>query len=98
MTTLTVVGAGKMASLLLLVAGVMSGVSAQASVFPMDSVPDWELNSGMTLQIAAPDAVGALPLTYTVVPLTSSLGLNQTDRTRSVSREKRRTQLGNVQC
>ena len=69
---------------LVLACAISLASAGPASVFTMDNVPDWLRSSAMTLQITAPDGF-IVPLTYTVAPLTASLGLNQTAVSREVS-------------
>ncbi len=87
MATSTVARAGKMASLTWLLASALYAASAVAAdtptIFSMEDVPDWQSNFAMSLQITAPGG-DVVPLTYTVVPLTASLGLNQSDISRGV--------------
>lgn len=84
MATSTVAAAGKMARFSLVFASVLSMASAQvATVFSMDSLPDWMRESAMTLQITGPSGV-IVPFPYTVVPLTTNVGLNQSEKTREV--------------
>jgi len=79
-----------MASLLLTVAlalgaGLPTTVMAQdATIAAMTDVPEWGVDSAMQLSLFT--AVGdPLPLQYIVMPLTQSLGLNQSDLARGVS-------------
>ncbi|KAB5582665.1 RING-7 protein [Coniochaeta sp. 2T2.1] len=60
----------------------MSVASADI-LFSMNSLPDWQKESEMQLQLAAPDNSAVVPLTYGVVPLTMGAGLNQTERGRA---------------
>ncbi|ERT00029.1 RING finger domain protein [Sporothrix schenckii 1099-18] len=55
--------------------------SSDATIFSMDSVPEWQQSSAMSLQVSDPDA-DILPISFTVVPLTAVLGLNQSQETR----------------
>lgn len=78
MATSTVAYPRKMGALLLAFLSVLSVVSADASIYPMSKVPDWQTKSEMQLAITAQDA-NPVALTYTVIPLTSSLGLNESE-------------------
>jgi hypothetical protein len=69
--------------LLLALATALSAASADL-IFSMNSLPDWQKTSEMELQLTAVDGA-AVPLTYSVVPLTMGVGLNQTERARDVS-------------
>jgi hypothetical protein len=74
----------KMASLLLVLACTMSAVMAQtATVTSLIDIPEWGSDSAMQLSLSTAGGE-PVPLTYTVMPLTQSLGLNQTDTTRGV--------------
>ena len=83
MATSTVAYPRKMGALLLAFLSVLSVVSADASIYPMSKVPDWQTKSEMQLAITAQDA-NPVALTYTVIPLTSSLGLNESEVVRGV--------------
>jgi len=79
---------GKMASLVLLLSLLAIVLSATVSaedvtVFSMAHVPDWQMKSIMTLSITAPGG-DAVPLQFELYPLTRSMGLNESDRTRKV--------------
>jgi hypothetical protein len=70
-------------SLVLLAATWLSMVCADlARTYPM-SVTDWELESQMQLSITSEGSV--IPIKYTVLPLTSDLGLNESQADRGVS-------------
>jgi len=76
-----------MAPLCLLLVAILSAVSASAenaTITPMERpLFMWQRDSAMTLEITATDG-DALPLQYTVIPLTASLGLNQSELDRGV--------------
>ncbi len=55
-----------------------------ATTFAMDDVPDYQSSSIMALQITLP---GSDPIMSNVAPLTTSLGLNQSDLAREVSHQ-----------
>ena len=46
--------------------------------------PEWATDNAMQLTLSSRDG-GDSPLQYTVIPLTESLGLNESDRYREVS-------------
>ncbi len=75
-----------MVSPLLVMAGLLltKATADMASVFPMDQVEDWQRRSIMKLSITAPEENNAVDLTFNVIPLTTSLGLNQSDFARGV--------------
>ena len=73
-----------MASLLLALA-LAAGVMAQdATISAMTDVPEWGVDSAMQLSLFTARG-DQLPLQYIVMPLTQSLGLNQSDLARGVS-------------
>jgi hypothetical protein len=78
-----------MASLLLVLACTLPAVMAQRPTIEAKlEVPSWGVDSAMQLSLYS--AGGApLPIQYTVMPLTQSLGLNQTDLARGVRIETR---------
>lgn len=51
--------------------------SAADLLSSMSSVPAFQKNYEMQLQLTAPDGGAVVPLTYGVVPLTQGAGLNQ---------------------
>ncbi|CAK7198932.1 hypothetical protein SEUCBS139899_001600 [Sporothrix eucalyptigena] len=55
--------------------------ATEATIFSMNTVPDWQASSAMSIQVSDPDA-DILPVTFTVVPLTTILGLNQSQQSR----------------
>ncbi|CAK7216905.1 hypothetical protein SBRCBS47491_002982 [Sporothrix bragantina] len=59
----------------------LSVSAADATIFSMNTVPDWQASSAMSLQVSDPDA-DILPVTFTIVPLTAVLGLNQSQESR----------------
>lgn len=66
-------------------ASTLSIVSADlAETYTMTKVLDWQRDSEMQLLISAQDG-NIVPLPYTVIPLTSNLGLNESDVTRGVT-------------
>ena len=84
--TSTVASAGTMAPVMWLLASALSVASVaadMATISAMGDVPDWQTISAMTLTVSAPGAP-TIPLKYTVVPLTTSLGLNQSELARGV--------------
>ena len=85
MATSTVAGAARMARLLLVHASLLSmAFAGDATVFEVDTASDQLLASAMTLQLTSSSGV-IVPFAYTVVPLTASLGLNQSEVARQVS-------------
>ncbi len=75
----------KMLSSLLAVAGLFSmALADEATIYPMPQVQDWQRNSIMKLSITAPEESNAVDLNFNVIPLTTSLGLNQSAPTRGV--------------
>ncbi|KAK0635046.1 hypothetical protein B0T17DRAFT_474368, partial [Bombardia bombarda] len=56
-------------------------LAEEVRVFPLHDIPQWQMNSVMSLQITAPGG-DALPVEYSVYPLTASLGLNQSATSR----------------
>ncbi|KAK0704975.1 hypothetical protein B0H67DRAFT_366801 [Lasiosphaeris hirsuta] len=75
-----------MASLLLLLAASLSTFPSMASATDatiswMEDVPEWQQVALMRLQLTAPSG-DAVPISYSVFPLTTSLGLNGTATTR----------------
>ncbi|KAJ9141845.1 Ring finger domain protein [Pleurostoma richardsiae] len=83
MATWTVACPGRMRMrfLLWLLASAFSMVSADvamATTYSMAKVLDWQKQSVMQLAITGQDGV-SVPLTYSVIPLTASLGLNESD-------------------
>ncbi|KAH8888217.1 hypothetical protein GQ53DRAFT_767721 [Thozetella sp. PMI_491] len=68
---------------LLVIAGVLCAVAVaeDAAIFSMANVQDWQRASTMKLSLA-PEEGGAIQVSYDVIPLTTTLGLNQTERTR----------------
>lgn len=64
------------------IANVLSGAFADdADTFSMTNVEVWQRDSEMQLSISANDG-DIVPLTYTVIPLTSDIGLNESLTTR----------------
>lgn len=55
-----------------------------AGTYTMKDVLDWQRKSEMQLLIRASEG-DPVPLTYTVIPLTTNLGLNESQLTRGVS-------------
>ena len=72
------------ASATLSAVAVSAASSSDATIYYMDTVPEWQASSAMSLQVSDPDA-DILPITFTIVPLTAVLGLNQSQETRGVS-------------
>jgi hypothetical protein len=63
----------------------LSGVCAEdARIAPIPEAPAWQLASLMHLQLRAPESE-TLQLTYGVFPLTEQAGLNQSDRSVSIT-------------
>jgi hypothetical protein len=88
MATSTVAGAASMMvlSLLLAAACLVSVASAEsATIYSMPRLQTWAQDSLMTLKISTLDGGSFEPLSLPVLPLTSSLGLNQTQKARGVS-------------
>ena len=84
MATSTVACPGKMGVLLLACLSVLSVASADtATIYSMSKVPDWQTRSEMQLAITSQDG-NPVALTYTVIPLTASLGLGASDVVRGV--------------
>ncbi|KAJ0161209.1 E3 ubiquitin-protein ligase SDIR1 [Colletotrichum tanaceti] len=71
-----------MASMLLrsLACAAVVAVSHAVTITPENEIPSWSQRSAMQMSLST--TVGALPLTFIVMPSTESLGLNQTDRAR----------------
>jgi len=70
--------------LLVILLSALPGVSAeQARVLPILEAPKWQQDSQMHLELRAPETE-ALPLTYTLYPLTHTAGLNQTEPSKHV--------------
>lgn len=66
-------------------AGAFSTVSADmVATFPMSQVLDWEKESQMQMSIGADGFMDAY--LYTVIPLTTDLGLNESQTNRGVGR------------
>ncbi|CAK7223712.1 hypothetical protein SCUCBS95973_005272 [Sporothrix curviconia] len=55
--------------------------ASDATIFSMNTVPDWQASSAMSVQVSDPEA-DILPVTFTVVPLTTIFGLNQSQESR----------------
>lgn len=73
-------------AVLLTFAGMLSVASAdQAGTSPIATVPAQWTSSDLSLQVSGPDGADDLP-NFTVIPLTASAGLNQSDVQRGVSR------------
>lgn len=67
---------------LLAAAGLAMAVAADdPHIYSMTTVPDYEVESEMTLQVSAPGS-NILALAFSVAPLTGSAGLNQSDTAR----------------
>ncbi|POS69216.1 RING-7 protein [Diaporthe helianthi] len=67
----------------LAIAGVRCAESEMAGTHTMQHVLDWQRNSEMQLLISASE-LDPVPLTYTVIPLTTNLGLNESQLVRGV--------------
>ncbi|KAK0706838.1 hypothetical protein B0T26DRAFT_743973 [Lasiosphaeria miniovina] len=77
-----------MASLLWILAAAALSVlppvhAGPARIFPMDEAPAWQADFQMTLELSAQEG-GAQALTYTIYPMTKSVGLNGSDVTLNV--------------
>lgn len=71
------------AALALALANVLSTVCADlAEIFPM-TARAWQVDSEIQMAVSASDG-DVVPLLYTVIPLTTDLGLNQTQADRGV--------------
>ncbi|KAL2290233.1 hypothetical protein FJTKL_00699 [Diaporthe vaccinii] len=68
-------------SLSLAVASVRCAVSEMAGTYTMNEVLDWQRKSEMQMLISASEG-DPVPLSYTVIPLTTNLGLNESQLAR----------------
>lgn len=59
-----------------------------AQTYPMSEVLDWEKNSEMQMSVSGADG-DIVPFLYTVIPLTTDLGLNESQTDRGVSASAR---------
>lgn len=71
-------------ALSLAVASVRCAVSEMAGTYTMTEVLDWQRKSEMQMLISASEG-DPVPLSYTVIPLTTNLGLNESQLARGVS-------------
>lgn len=70
-------------ALSLAVASVRCAVSEMAGTYTMTEVLDWQRKSEMQMLISASEG-DPVPLSYTVIPLTTNLGLNESQLARGV--------------
>lgn len=71
-------------AVLLAVVNVQCAISDMAGTYTMTEVLDWQRKSEMQLLISASEG-DPVPLSYTVIPLTTNLGLNESQLVRGVS-------------
>lgn len=71
-------------ALSLAVVSVRCAVSEMAGTYTMNEVLDWQRKSEMQMLISASEG-DPVPLSYTVIPLTTNLGLNESQLARGVS-------------
>lgn len=55
-----------------------------AETYPVPAARDWEVNSAMQMSVSASEG-DVVPLFYAVIPLTTTLGLNQSQISRGVT-------------
>ena len=71
-------------ALSLAVASVRCAIAEMAGTYTMNEVLDWQRKSEMQMLISASEG-DPVPLSYTVIPLTTNLGLNESQLARGVS-------------